>query len=124
MTNLAIMHQVRSPSVLFKDILTLIGPSGAGGLRKIRRSRADERGQRVSLELESGWPAPRSFRPAESPTQCRQYRSEEETQGELSVHHRNDITPTTPRTAVRFQVPDLDPVEVPDLVVPPEQPMK
>ncbi len=44
--------------------------------------------------------------------------------GELSVFHRRDVASTTPRTAVKFEIPDLAPVEVPDLIVPPENPKK
>jgi beta-lactamase regulating signal transducer with metallopeptidase domain len=39
-------------------------------------------------------------------------------QGELSVFHDKNPTSTTPRTVVRFEVPDADPVVIPDLIVP------
>ncbi len=45
-------------------------------------------------------------------------------QGELSVSHHPGPGPTTPRTVVSFEVPDLDPVQVPDLVIPDGQPPK
>ena len=45
-------------------------------------------------------------------------------EGELSVFHQKVGSSTGPRTAVRFRVFDLAPVEVPDLVVPPVRPAK
>jgi len=44
--------------------------------------------------------------------------------GEISVYHGKVAGLATPRTAVRFEVPDLEPVHVPDLVIPPEKPVK
>lgn len=46
-------------------------------------------------------------------------------EGELSVaHHVTGPGPTTPRTVVSFNVPDLEPVKVPDLVIPDGPPSK
>jgi beta-lactamase regulating signal transducer with metallopeptidase domain len=44
--------------------------------------------------------------------------------GEVSVYHRSDATSQTPRTAARFEVPELAPVEIPDLVIPADRPKK
>jgi beta-lactamase regulating signal transducer with metallopeptidase domain len=42
-------------------------------------------------------------------------------QGELSVFHDKNPTSTTPRTVVRFEVPDPEPIVIPDLVIPAEK---
>ena len=44
--------------------------------------------------------------------------------GHFSVRHQADGSSTTPSTIVRFHVPELIPVQVPDLVVPAEKPVK
>ena len=44
--------------------------------------------------------------------------------GDITVYHRSDATSQTPRTAARFEVPELVPVEMPDLVVPAARPKK
>jgi hypothetical protein len=43
---------------------------------------------------------------------------------EVSVSHQEKLSPTTPRTVVRFEVVDTEPVVIPDLIVPAERPAK
>jgi beta-lactamase regulating signal transducer with metallopeptidase domain len=40
------------------------------------------------------------------------------TRGELSVHHSEPLSPGRARTVITFQVPDTEPVQAPDLVIP------
>jgi hypothetical protein len=44
--------------------------------------------------------------------------------GHFSVSHQKDGSSTTPSTVVRFLVPELIPIQVPDLIVPSEKPVR